>query len=124
MRKAEVKRRSKETDIKVKLNLDGKGETKVSSGIGFFDHMLEAMAKHGLFDLDASISGDLHVDQHHTIEDTGIVLGQAFKQALGDKKGISRSGFFLYPMDEALAMAVVDISGRPYTAFFMFFLSL
>ena len=114
MRKVEIKRTTKETDIQVLLNLDGTGQVSVKSEIHFFNHMLEAFGKHGLFDLEMTIKGDLEVDQHHTIEDAGIVLGQAFKKALGDKKGIKRAGFFIFPMDEALAMATVDISSRAF----------
>ena len=107
-------RQTKETDIKLKLNLDGSGKTKISTGVGFFDHMLEGFARHGLFDLELEVHGDLHVDCHHTVEDTGIVLGQAIAEALGDKKGIKRYGSFLIPMDETLALCAVDLSGRPY----------
>ena len=107
-------RQTKETDIKLKLNLDGSGKTKISTGVGFFDHMLEGFARHGLFDLELEVHGDLHVDCHHTVEDTGIVLGQAIAEALGDKKGIKRYGSFLLPMDETLALCAVDLSGRPY----------
>jgi len=113
-RTAKVERTTTETDIKISLNLDGSGQAEVSTGIGFFDHMLNLWAKHGLFDLTVKAQGDLEVDGHHTVEDTGIVLGKALAQALGDKKGIKRYGTALVPMDEALAMVVVDISGRPF----------
>lgn len=111
---AEVTRVTKETDIYLKINLDGKGKSQIDTGIGFFDHMLEGFAKHGLFDLEIKVKGDLNVDCHHTIEDTGIVLGEAIKKAVGDKKGIKRYGNFLLPMDETLVMCAVDLSGRPY----------
>jgi imidazoleglycerol-phosphate dehydratase len=113
-RKAKIKRLTKETKIIAELNVDGKGEGVIKSQIDFFAHMLSTFAKTGCFDLKLNIQGDLNVDQHHTVEDTGIVLGQAFKKALGNKKGINRAGFFVYPMDEALAVVAVDISGRPY----------
>ena len=116
MRSAYVERKTKETDIKLKLNLDG-GDIKIDTGIGFFDHMLTAFAVHGGFGLEAKCDGDLNVDCHHTIEDVGIVLGQAFMQALGDKAGIERYGSFFVPMDEALGFCAVDISGRPYLVF-------
>lgn len=111
---ATVERATAETDIKLTLNLDGTGKAEVGTGIGFFDHMLNLWAKHGLFDLTVKAKGDLEVDGHHTVEDTGIVLGKALAQALGDKSGIRRYGTSFVPMDEALAMVVVDISGRPY----------
>ena len=114
MRIAKVKRVTGETQIELELNLDGTGKCDVKNPIGFFDHMLKSFCKHGLFDLSGSISGDLEVDQHHTIEDTGIVLGECFKKALGDCAGIFRSGFFIYPMDESLVQAAVDFGGRPY----------
>ncbi|MEK6949856.1 MAG: imidazoleglycerol-phosphate dehydratase HisB [Nanoarchaeota archaeon] len=114
MRAAEIARKTKETGINVKLNIDGKGKYEISTPIGFFTHMLEAFSKHGLFDIKIKAKGDIEVDQHHTIEDIGIVLGRAFKKALGDKKGINRAGYFVYPMDEALAVVAVDIGGRPY----------
>ena len=114
MRTATVERITGETKIKLTLNLDGTGVCSVSNPIGFFDHMLKSFCKHGLFDLSGTIEGDLNVDQHHTIEDTGIVLGECFKKALGDCAGIYRSGFFIYPMDESLAQAAVDFGGRPY----------
>ena len=114
MRTAKVKRVTGETQIELELNLDGSGKCDVKNPIGFFDHMLKSFCKHGLFDLFGSIEGDLNVDQHHTIEDTGIVLGECFKKALGDCAGIFRSGFFIYPMDESLVQAAVDFGGRPY----------
>lgn len=112
MRKAKIHRQTKETDIKIGLNVDGRGQYKVFTGIRFFDHMLELFAHHGGFDLELKASGDLDVDQHHTVEDVGIVLGQAFTKALGDKKGILRAGYFVMPMDETLGLAAVDFSGR------------
>jgi len=117
MRKSEIKRKTKETDIQLTLNLDGKGKYDIDTGIGFFDHMMELFSKHALFDLDLKIRGDLNVDEHHTVEDAGIVFGEAFKTALGDKKGIKRYATVFLPMDEALAMVSVDISGRPYCVF-------
>lgn len=111
---ATCKRTTKETNISIVLNLDGQGKTNIHTGIGFFDHMLDGFARHGLFDLDVQIEGDLEVDCHHTIEDTGIVLGQAIADALGDKKGIKRYGSFILPMDETLALCAIDLSGRPY----------
>lgn len=111
---ASVIRKTKETDISVKLNIDGTGKADIETGIGFFDHMLEAFAKHGLFDLEVKVKGDLNVDGHHTVEDTGIVLGQAILQAIGDKKGIRRYGSEILPMDESLVLAAVDLCGRPY----------
>ncbi len=116
-RMAECRRCTKETDISVQLNLDGTGKFSIDTGIGFFDHMLEGFAKHGFFDLEIQVKGDVHVDAHHTVEDTGIVLGQAFARALGDKEGISRFGNFILPMDDALVLAALDISGRTYFAF-------
>lgn len=113
-RKASLTRKTKETDIALSLNLDGGGKVSVSTGIGFFDHMLTGFACHGRFDLDCQVKGDLEVDCHHTIEDTGIVLGQAIKEAVGDKKGISRFGHFILPMDESLVLCALDLSGRPY----------
>ena len=112
-----IVRTTKETDINLTLNLDGTGKTNIHTGIGFFDHMLDGFARHGLFDLDLQVAGDLHVDCHHTVEDVGIVLGQAILKALGDKKGIKRYGNFLLPMDETLAMCAIDLSGRPYLNF-------
>lgn len=117
MRTAELARKTAETDITLAINIDGGGEVQISTGIGFFDHMLELFAKHGLFDLKLAAVGDLDVDCHHTIEDAGIVLGQAIKIALGDKTGIKRYGTAFVPMDEALVMASLDISGRPYLAY-------
>lgn len=116
-RQASITRTTKETDITVALNLDGTGKSDIRTGIGFFDHMLEGFARHGLFDLTVQVKGDLHVDGHHTVEDTGIVLGQAIAQAIGDKKGIRRYGFFILPMDDALALSAVDLCGRPYFEF-------
>lgn len=113
-RTSEVSRRTNETDISVRLNLDGEGASRVSTGIHFFDHMLILMAKHGLFDLEVRCKGDLEVDGHHTVEDVGIALGQAFDRALGAKEGITRYGTAYVPMDEALGRAVVDYSGRPF----------
>jgi len=113
-RTAVVERKTGETHITLTLNLDGSGKCDVQNPVGFFDHMLRSFCKHGLFDLSGSLAGDLNVDQHHLIEDTGIVLGMCFAQALGDCAGIYRSGFFLYPMDEALCRASVDFGGRPY----------
>ena len=111
---ASLSRTTKETDISITLNLDGSGKADIFTGIGFFDHMLNSFAKHGFFDLTCKVDGDLEVDCHHTIEDTGIVLGQAIREAVGDKKGICRFGNFLLPMDETLALCAVDLSGRPY----------
>lgn len=113
-RTSEVSRKTSETDISVRLNLDGEGTSRVSTGIHFFDHMLILMAKHGLFDLEVRCKGDLEVDGHHTVEDVGIALGQAFDRALGAKEGITRYGMAYVPMDEALGRAVVDYSGRPF----------
>lgn len=117
MRETEVERKTSETEISVKLNINGSGNYCIGSPVGFFSHMLETFAKTGLFDLEMKINGDLKVDQHHTIEDSGIVLGTAFRNALGEMKGINRAGFFAYPMDEALAMVAVDIGGRPFVQF-------
>jgi len=116
-RVAELARQTKETDLHVKLNLDGAGEARIKTGIGFFDHMLEALARHGLLDLTLEARGDLHVDGHHTVEDTGIVLGQALAQALGDRAGIRRYADAMVPLDEALVRCVVDVSGRPYLSY-------
>lgn len=113
-RKAHVVRNTKETQIEIDLNLDGSGKCRIDTGIGFFDHMLGSFARHGFFDLDCQVKGDLEVDCHHTIEDTGIVLGQAIREAIGDKKGIRRYGSSLLPMDEVLVLSAVDLSGRPY----------
>lgn len=116
MREAKISRQTKETDIELSLNLDG-GKVNVNTGIGFFDHMLNSFAAHGGFGLDVSVNGDLNVDDHHTVEDTGIVLGKAFKETLGDKSSIERFGSFYVPMDEALSFASVDVSGRPFLVF-------
>ena len=113
-RKAACERKTKETDISLSLNIDGSGRTKIDTGIGFFDHMLDGFARHGLFDLEIKVTGDLGVDCHHTIEDTGIVLGQAVREALGNKAGIRRYGHSILPMDETLALCAVDLSGRAY----------
>ena len=113
-RTAAVERKTKETDIKVRLNLDGTGKAAISTGVGFFDHMLESFARHGIFDLEISCEGDLHIDCHHSVEDVGITLGEAFKKALGDKAGIKRYGSCTLPMDEALVLCAVDLSGRPF----------
>ena len=110
---AEVHRRTSETDIRVRINLDGSGAAQLNTGIGFFDHMLEQIARHGLIDLMIEAQGDLHIDGHHTVEDVGITLGQAFAQAVGDKKGIRRYGHAYVPLDEALSRVAVDFSGRP-----------
>lgn len=112
-----VNRKTKETEITITLNLDGSGKAEVDTGIGFLDHMLEGFARHGFFDLECHVKGDLRVDGHHTVEDTGIVLGQAIREAAGDKKGIRRYGFFILPMDESLALCAVDLCGRPYLQF-------
>ncbi len=114
MRIAEEKRMTKETQIELRLNLDGTGQYSLDSGVAFFDHMLSGFARHGLFDLDLKVKGDLEVDDHHTIEDTGIVLGTAIKNAIGDKKGIRRYGHFILPMDEVLVLCAIDLGGRPY----------
>ena len=114
---ATVLRKTKETQIELTINLDGSGNAEIDTGIGFFNHMLEGFARHGLFDLSVSVKGDLFVDSHHTIEDTGIVLGQAVKEALNDKKGIRRYGDIILPMDEVLVLAAVDLCGRPYLSF-------
>jgi imidazoleglycerol-phosphate dehydratase len=113
-RRAEVHRKTTETDISLSLCLDGTGQAEVTTGIGFLDHMLELFAHHGRFDLTVRAGGDLHVDGHHTVEDIGLALGQALREALGDKRGIRRYGSFLLPMDEALALVALDLSGRPY----------
>lgn len=114
---AEIQRQTKETDIHVTIELDGTGAAEISTGIGFFDHMLEGFSRHGFFDLKCQVKGDLQVDGHHTVEDTGIVLGQAIAKALGDKKGICRYGSFILPMDDALVLCAVDLCGRPYFNF-------
>lgn len=113
-RSTTVERKTKETDISVILNLDGTGKSEIDTGIGFLDHMLEGFAKHGFFDLKVKVKGDLNVDGHHTVEDTGIVIGQAIKEAIGDKKGIKRYGSFMLPMDDALVLCAIDLCGRPY----------
>ena len=117
MRIAEISRKTAETDIKLNLNLDGKGNSSIKTGCGFFDHMLTLFAKHGRFDLTVECEGDTYVDYHHTVEDIGIVLGKAFNQALGEKRGIVRYGNFILPMDESLIMTAVDISGRAYLGY-------
>ena len=117
MREAVVSRKTKETDIRMKLVLDGSGTSRVETGIGFFDHMLSGFAKHGFMDLECSVKGDLNVDGHHTVEDTGIVLGQALKEAVGDKAGMVRYGSFILPMDDALILCSVDFCGRPYFSY-------
>lgn len=111
------RRKTKETDINLTLNIDGSGETQIDTGIGFFDHMLDGFARHGFFDLKVQVKGDLIVDTHHSIEDTGIVLGKAIRYALKDKKGIKRYGSCILPMDETLVLCAIDLSGRPYFAF-------
>ena len=116
VRKAEHTRKTKETDIRIKIDLDGSGKSKIKSGIGFFDHMLEQLAKHSNIDLTISVKGDLHIDEHHTVEDVGIALGETMSKALGDRKGIERYGFML-PMDDALAQCAIDLGGRSYLAF-------
>ena len=116
-REATVERNTKETKIAIKLNLDGTGKSSLDTGVGFFNHMLDGFTRHGLFDLDIKVKGDLQVDDHHTIEDTGIVLGNAIKKAVGDKKGIKRFGSCMLPMDETLVLCAVDLSGRPYLSF-------
>ncbi len=116
-RTATIERNTKETQIKASLTLDGAGKSDVHTGIGFFDHMLEGFSKHGFFDLTMEVNGDLHVDGHHTVEDAGIVLGAALKEALGDKAGIKRYGSFILPMDESLCLCAVDLCGRPYFVF-------
>lgn len=116
-RSATVTRNTRETKIEITINLDGTGKSDISTGIGFFDHMLEGFAKHGFFDLICKVEGDLEVDGHHTVEDTGIVLGQAISQAVGDKKGINRYGSSILPMDDALSLCAVDLCGRPFLNF-------
>src|SRR5207237_5357006 len=112
-RSAEISRKTKETDIRLALNLDGSGKASARTGVGFFDHMLDLLARHSLIDLDVHAEGDLDVDAHHTVEDVGIVLGQAIEKALGEKKGIGRYGWAIVPMDESLAQVALDLSGRP-----------
>ena len=114
---SQVQRKTNETDIIISLNLDGSGKQNISTGIGFFDHMLSGFTRHGFFDLDLDVKGDLEVDCHHTIEDAGIVLGNAIREALGDKKGIKRFGSMILPMDETLVLCAIDLSGRPYFTF-------
>ncbi len=116
-RRADFVRKTKETDITLSLNLDGKGDAEIDTGVGFFNHMLKGFARHGFFDLDVKVTGDLEVDCHHTIEDVGIVLGTVIKKALGDKKGIRRFGSCILPMDETLVLCAIDLSGRPYLVF-------
>ena len=113
MRQAQVTRNTLETQISVKLSLDGSGKSKIATGIGFFDHMLDQVARHGMIDMEIEAKGDLHIDAHHTVEDVGITLGQAFAKALGDKKGVRRYGHAYVPLDEALSRVVLDLSGRP-----------
>jgi len=116
-RKASIQRKTKETDIKIELNIDGKGETDISTPIPFLSHLLDNFARHGLFDLKIKAKGDIKIDQHHTVEDIGICLGEAFKKALRDKKGINRAGYFIFPLDEALSVVALDISGRAFLNF-------
>ena len=116
-REALIERNTKETQIRLQLNIDGTGSSDIDTGIGFFDHMLDGFTRHGLYDLTLRVHGDLNVDDHHTIEDTGIVLGNAIREAVGDKKGIKRYGYFLLPMDDALVACAVDLCGRPYFNF-------
>jgi imidazoleglycerol-phosphate dehydratase len=116
-RTAKIHRQTSETDISLSINLDGNGQHEISTGVGFFDHMLTAVSVHGLFDLTVQAKGDLHIDTHHTIEDVGIVLGQALNQALGDRKGITRTAHAYVPMDEALGFVAIDLGGRPYIVF-------
>jgi imidazoleglycerol-phosphate dehydratase len=116
-RTAKVVRQTKETKVELSLNLDGRGSASVQTGVGFFDHMLDLLSRHGLFDLDVAAQGDLRVDAHHTVEDVGIVLGQALEKALGDKRGIYRYGWAIVPMDESLAQVAIDLSGRPAFVF-------
>ena len=117
MRSAEVQRNTLETQVRVKLDLDGRGSSRIATGVGFFDHMLDQVARHGMIDLEISASGDLHIDAHHTVEDVGIALGQALAAAIGDKKGVCRYGHAYVPLDEALTRVVVDLSGRPGLVF-------
>ena len=117
MRTAKITRKTKETDITVSLDLDGSGKSTVDTGIGFFDHMLTSFAKHAFIDLEVSVKGDLHVDGHHSVEDTGIVLGEALKEAFGDKAGIKRYGSSILPMDETMVLCAVDMCGRPYLGY-------
>ena len=117
MRKGEISRKTKETTISLRLNLDGKGACRAKTGVGFLDHMLDLLARHGGLDLTVTAKGDIHVDDHHLVEDVGIVLGQALKQSLGKKEGIARYGWATVPMDEALVMCALDLGGRPYLAY-------
>ncbi len=117
IRKADVSRKTGETDIRISLTIDGSGKNNVDTGIGFFDHMLSAFAKHGFFDLDCKVKGDLNVDGHHSVEDAGIVLGTAIKKAIGDKAGIYRYGYFILPMDEVLVLCSLDLCDRPFLGF-------
>jgi imidazoleglycerol-phosphate dehydratase len=121
MRKGSVKRKTKETDISVTVDLDGTGKARIQTGVGFFDHMLEQVARHSLFDIAITAKGDLHIDQHHTVEDVGIALGQAIREALGDMKGIARYADVHLPMDEAMTRAAIDISGRPHLVWMVTF---
>jgi len=116
-RNTEITRKTKETEINMEFSLDGSGKAQIETGIGFFNHMLESFTRHGFFDMKLSVKGDLYVDSHHTVEDTGIVLGQAIKAALGDKQGIKRYGSFILPMDETLVLCAIDLSGRPYLSY-------
>jgi imidazoleglycerol-phosphate dehydratase len=117
MRKGAVSRKTNETAIEVEIDLDGSGDAKIATGVGFFDHMLDQLARHSLIDMNVRAKGDLHIDDHHTVEDVGIALGQALKQALGDKRGVTRYADCLLPMDEALTRVAVDVSGRPFLVF-------
>ena len=117
MRRAKIHRKTKETEIRVALTIEGRGRAKVSTGIRFLDHMMELVARHGAFDLELRASGDLDVDQHHTVEDVGIVLGELFSKALGDRRGINRAGYFVLPMDESLAVVALDLGRRPVLAY-------
>jgi len=117
MRTARIRRLTSETQIRARLKIEGRGQYRISTGVRFLDHMLELFSRHGRFDLELAAKGDLDVDQHHTVEDVGIVLGQLFKQALGDRRGINRAGYFVLPMDETLAVAAVDLGGRPYLVY-------
>lgn len=117
MRKAFIARKTKETEIEIRVDLDGAGRAQIATGIGFFDHMLEQLARHSLIDMEISTKGDLHIDQHHTVEDTGIALGQALRQALGEARGIARFADALIPMDETLTRVAIDLSGRPFLVF-------
>ena len=116
-RTALIERNTKETQIKAVFEIDGTGKSRISTGIGFFDHMLDGFTRHGLFDFTLDVQGDLDVDGHHTVEDTGIVIGQAIREAIGDKEGIRRYGSFMLPMDDALCLCAIDLSGRPYFVF-------